>query len=180
MVLPADNWMDSPTCACARVRAKHASMAAPRIERLALFKTDLLLEALSAKVSKRPAFFSRLFSRRSHRRPSRYRRPKTPPPGGVTASAQTMPTSLRHQLARHRQIDRLLGGFAGRGSSSRRRIKIVIGGVAALYFNVLLGGIAVGCEGRQPGMGVNALNAGDTAEHAISGMTSGGHQEPRN
>jgi hypothetical protein len=64
--------------------------------------------------------------------------------------------------------------------SFRRRVEVVIGAVAALYLEALLRRVAIGCWWRQPALGVNALDTGDTAEHAIPGMTGDGHQQPGN
>src|SRR5215475_1176603 len=70
------------------------------------------------------------------------------------------------------------------GSASRRpaysfpgRVEVVVSPIGALAFGV------PGAAG--PGrwlstLGMNSLDAGDTTQHAISGMTCGAHQQPGN
>jgi hypothetical protein len=70
--------------------------------------------------------------------------------------------------------------LARTSESFRRRVEVVVSSVAALHFNVLLGGVAGGCWWRLTAVGVNALDAGYPAEDALSGMTGGGHEQPRN
>src|SRR5580704_19551736 len=65
-------------------------------------------------------------------------------------------------------------------TSFRKCVEVVVSSVASLHFNILLRGIAGGGCRRLTAVGVEPLDAGDTAEDAFSGMTSGGHKQPRN
>ena len=53
----------------------------------------------------------------------------------------------------------------------RGRVEVVVGGVGASHFDVLLRGIAIGCRRRQASSSINPLDAGDPAQHPTAGMT---------
>ncbi len=61
-----------------------------------------------------------------------------------------------------------------------RGVEVIIRGVAALHFGVLLCGATLGSRGRLTAFGVNSLDGVDVAEHAFSGMAGNRNQQPGN
>ena len=96
------------------------------------------------------------------------------------------PAKLRQRFhpARLRAPLRKLGWFSQTAAMRRRPlttsfrgcVEVVVSSVAALRFGVLFLGIAHGGRGWLTAVGVKPLDAGDTAEDAFPGMTSGSHK----